>query len=59
MVAVLYPAPQRNADAIAEGLFTFYNDQLFRIVITHERYQVEGLSVDDIIQSISARFDQQ
>jgi hypothetical protein len=46
--------PNSNADAVAEGLFTFYNDQLFRMVITYDRYQVEGLRVDDIVQSIAA-----
>ena len=43
-----------EADPVMEGLFTFYNDQLFRMVITYDRYKIEGMTVEDMVQSISA-----
>jgi hypothetical protein len=43
-----------DADPVNEGVFSFYNDQLFRMVINYDRYKVEGMTVADMIQSISA-----
>jgi hypothetical protein len=39
-------------DSIREATLSFFNGELFRIVVTYDRYRVEGLTADDIIQSI-------
>ena len=37
-------------------LFTFYNDQLSRIVVSYDRSRTEGLTADDVIAAISATY---
>ena len=39
-----------------DGLLSFYNGELFRIIVTYDRYKIEGMSADDMIQAISATY---
>lgn len=41
-------------ESVREVAFSFYNDQLFRIVIDYERARVEGLTDADMIEAVSA-----
>ena len=56
------PAPSRVPGADAQGdsatkvLFSFYNDQLFRIVVTYDRGRTEGLTPEDVVEAISATY---
>jgi len=43
-------------DPVKDGLLSFVNGELFRIVVTYDRYKVEGMTADDIIQAISATY---
>jgi hypothetical protein len=43
-------------DPVKDGLLGFVNGELFRIIVTYDRYKVEGMSVDDMIQAISASY---
>ena len=43
-----------NVDPVKNGLLCFFNGELFRIVITYDRYKIEGMTVDDMIEGISA-----
>jgi hypothetical protein len=43
-------------DPVKDGVLSFYNGELFRIVITYDRYKVEGMSTDDMVQAISATY---
>jgi hypothetical protein len=45
-----------NADPVKEGLLSFYNGELFRIVVTYDRYRVEGMTAQDMIEGISAAY---
>lgn len=45
-----------SADPVKEGLLSFFNGELFRIVITYDRYRVEGMTPDDMIEGISAAY---
>lgn len=36
--------------------FSFYNGELFRIVVNYDRYEIEGLTTQDFIDAISANF---
>jgi hypothetical protein len=45
------------ADPVRNILFTFYDDQLYRIVVTYEGDRMEGLTNRDVIESISAAYD--
>jgi hypothetical protein len=56
------PAPSRVPGADAQGdsatkvLFSFYNDQLFRIVVTYDRGRTEGLTSEDVVEAISSTY---
>ena len=56
------PAPSRVPGALTQGdsarqvLFSFYNDQLFRIVVTYDRERTEGLTAEDMVEAISATY---
>jgi len=43
-------------DPVKDGLMSFINGELFRIVITYDRYKVEGMTTDDMIQAISQTY---
>ncbi len=36
--------------------FSFYNGDLFRIVVNYDRYETEGLTTDDMVEAISAGY---
>jgi hypothetical protein len=43
-------------DPVHEVLFNFYDDQLYRIVVTYDRGRMAGLTNDDVIQTLSATY---
>jgi len=43
-----------NTDPVQQGLMCFFNDELYRIIVTYNRYRIEGMSADDMIEGISA-----
>ncbi len=48
--------PSSKPDPVKDGLLSFYNGELFRIIVTYDRYKIEGMSADDMIQAISATY---
>jgi hypothetical protein len=48
------PSARVGADPIRDILFSFYNDRLFRIVVSYERDRTEGLTNADLIDAVSA-----
>jgi len=47
-------APQ--TDPVKTILFSFYNGELFRIVVNYDRDETEGLTAGDMIEAISAKY---
>jgi len=43
-------------DPVKDGVLSFYNGELFRIIVTYDRYKIEGMSADDMVQAISATY---
>jgi hypothetical protein len=41
---------------VNEVVFSFYNSELFRIVVSYDRSVTEGLTADDLIAAISAMY---
>jgi hypothetical protein len=37
-------------------LFSFYANELFRIVVDYDRYETEGMTVDDFVEAISVTY---
>jgi hypothetical protein len=52
------PAPVNPAkpDPVKDGMLFFINGELFRIVVTYDRYKVEGMTPEDMVQAISATY---
>ena len=48
--------PSAQAEAVKEGVFSFYNGELYRIVINYDRYKTEGLTAEDLTAAISAAY---
>jgi hypothetical protein len=45
-----------DGDSVRKVLFSFYNGQLFRMVVTYDRDRTEGLTAADMIDAISATY---
>jgi hypothetical protein len=45
-----------KTDPVKEGVLYFFNGELFRIVVNYDRYRVEGMTAEDMIQGISATY---
>ncbi len=43
-------------DPAQDVVFSFYDGQLFRIAVDYDRYQTEGLTVDDFVDAISMAY---
>jgi hypothetical protein len=43
-------------DPVQDVLFNFYDDQLYRIIVTYDRGRMAGLINDDVIQTLSATY---
>jgi hypothetical protein len=45
-----------KADPVKEGLLSFLNGELFRIVVVYDRYKIEGMTEDDMIEALSRAY---
>jgi hypothetical protein len=45
-----------QADPVKGMFFSFYNGELFRIVVNYDRYKTEGLTTEDVTKAISAQY---
>jgi hypothetical protein len=43
-------------DPVEQVLFTFYNGQLFRMVVDYDSQKTEGLSASDMIEAVSVKY---
>lgn len=48
--------PSSVSEAVQDVALYFYNGQLFRIDVTYDRYETEGLTEQDIIGALSATY---
>lgn len=45
-----------KAEAAQDVVFSFYEGKLFRITVNYDRYEIEGLTVEDLIDAISLNY---
>ena len=45
-----------QADPVGQIFFSFYNGELFRILVTYDRDATHGLTVEDMVQAISTKY---
>ena len=48
--------PSPSGDSVRKILFSFYNGELFRIVINYDWDKTEGLTVEDMVEAVSAAY---
>ena len=48
--------PSSQREAAQDVFFSFYDGELFRIVVNYDRYETEGLTADDFVDAISATY---
>jgi len=49
-------ASSREAGSVDEVLFTFYNGELFRMVVSYDQQKTQGLTDQDMIEAVSATY---
>jgi hypothetical protein len=45
-----------NTDPVREVVLSFYNGELFQVVVNYDRYRTAGLTDDDVIEATSAKY---
>lgn len=45
-----------EADPVRDAVLWFFNGELFRIVVTYDRFKTEGMTAEDMIQAVSATY---
>ncbi len=50
------PGTSFRADTVEQVLFSFYNGDLYKILVTYDRTSTEGLTAEDMVKSISAKY---
>ena len=45
-----------RTESASQILFSFYNGKLYRMVVTYDREAIEGLTEEDMVKAISARY---
>jgi hypothetical protein len=45
-----------RADSVKKVLFSFYNGELFRLVVTYDPERTEGMTAEDMIEAVSAKY---
>ena len=50
------PQSVASTDSVSEVLFSFYNGELFRMLVTYDHYRTEGLTDEDMVEAISRRY---
>jgi hypothetical protein len=53
---VLSRSSSPRADAVRDILFSFYNGELFRIVVSYDRYKTEGMTTEDVVEAVSTKY---
>src|SRR5713101_7591003 len=46
----------RRAAPVRQILFSFYDGELYRILVTYDRYVTEGLTADAMVRTMSAKY---
>jgi hypothetical protein len=52
----LFHSAAAAVDPVSEISLSFYNGQLFRVAALYDRYKVDGMTPDDMIEGISASY---
>ena len=45
--------PAAKAESVGDVVFSFYNGALYRVAVNYDRYEVEGLTTEDMVGALS------
>ncbi len=45
-----------QADSVRQVFFSFYNGELYKILVTYDRHATQGLTAEDMIQAVSTKY---
>jgi hypothetical protein len=45
-----------QSDTVERILFSFYNGELYKVLVTYDRTSTEGLTAEDMVKSISGKY---
>lgn len=48
--------PSSQTESVKDIVFSFYNGELYRIVVNYDQYETEGLTAEDMIDAISLMY---
>jgi hypothetical protein len=51
-----FPSSSPGSDSVKNILFSFYNGELFRMVVTYDPDRIAGLTAEDIVEAVSAKY---
>ena len=51
-----FSAAPHHTDSVEQILFSFYKGELYKMSVTYDRKSTEGLTTDDLVNSISAKY---
>jgi hypothetical protein len=46
----------QRAESVGNILFRFYNGELYHIVVTYDRERTEGMTAEDLVEAVSAKY---
>jgi hypothetical protein len=46
----------RQTDSVRQIFFSFYNGELFRILVTYDQVATHGLTAEDLVQAVSTKY---
>jgi hypothetical protein len=46
----------QRSDSVGNILFRFYNGELYHLVVTYDRERTEGMTAEDIVEAVSAKY---
>ena len=46
----------QRSDSVGNILFRFYNGELYRMVVTYDRERTEGMTAEDFVEAVSAKY---
>jgi hypothetical protein len=50
------PGTSYQSDSVQQMLFSFYNGELYKISVIYDRTSTEGLTAEDMVKSVSAKY---
>lgn len=48
--------PSSQPESVGDVVFSFYNGELYKIAVNYDRYEIEGLTTEDMVEALSLKY---